>query len=136
MALGHRYQVVLLKRPFDAIEARELAHLLVERWNQFDRVLSRLPLPLHLTFKPSTVAGASDDRVAVLKDAFRAIRGLVDALSERCAEFESEATRNSALEATGNTFDVVARALAGLRRMESLVEREGSPGAPRGLPQA
>ncbi len=138
LALGHRDQVVLLKRPFDAIEARELAHLLVERWNQFDRVLSRLPLPLHVgaPFRSLAVGGASDDRVAVLKDAFRAIRGLVDALTERCAVLESEATRDVQLEETGSTFNVVARALAGLRRMESLVEREGSPGNTRGIPQA
>jgi hypothetical protein len=137
-AIGHRDQVVLLKRPFDGIEARELAHLLVERWNQFDRVLSRLPLPLHVgePLKARAVAGASDDRVAVLKDAFRAIRGLVDALTERCAELEFAATRDTELEETGNTFNVVARALAGLRRMESLVEREGSPGDTRGLPRA
>jgi two-component system NtrC family sensor kinase len=136
-ALGHRDQVVLLKRPFDAIEARELAHLLVERWNQFDRVLSRLPLPLKVAepFKRSVVAGASDDRVAVLKDAFRAIRGLVEALTERCAELESEASRDTEVEEAGNTFTVVARALAGLRRMESLVERDGNPDF-RNIPQA
>lgn len=137
MALGHRDQVVLLKRPVTAVEVRELAHLLVERWNQFDRVLSRLPLPLHVgeRVKPSTVAGASDDRVAVLKDAFRAIRGLVDALTERCAELEFEATHTEVEEA-GNTFTVVSRALAGLRRMESLVERDGIPVDFRHTPQA
>jgi two-component system, NtrC family, sensor kinase len=137
-ALGHRDQVVVLKRPFDGIEARELAHLLVERWNQFDRVLSRLPMPLQVTepFKPSMQAGASDNRVAVLKDAFRAIRGLVDALSARCVELESEASHANDLEEAGNTFDVVARALAGLRRMESMVERDGSPVDLRRIPQA
>ncbi|MGO8971656.1 MAG: hypothetical protein ACLQDQ_19015 [Myxococcaceae bacterium] len=137
-ALGHRDQVVVLKRPFDGIEARELAHQLVERWNQFDRVLSRLPLPLHVaeSLKPSAPACGSDNRVAVLKDAFRAIRGLVDALSARCAELESHAARASELEEAGNTFEVVARALAGLRRMESLVEHDGSPVDLRRLPQA
>jgi two-component system NtrC family sensor kinase len=137
-ALGHRDQVVVLKRPFDALEARELAHLLVERWNQFDRVLARLPMPLQIgePFKRSANAGGSDNRVAVLKDAFRAIRGLVDALSARCVELESHAARASELEEAGNTFDVVARALAGLRRMESVVERDGSPVDLRGLPQA
>jgi two-component system NtrC family sensor kinase len=137
-ALGHRDQVVVLKRPFDAVEARELAHLLVERWNQFDRVLSRLPLPLLVSdrVKPSAVGGASDNRVAVLKDAFRAIRGLVDALSARCVELESRAAHASEMEEAGNTFDVVARALAGLRRMESMVERDGSSVDLRSLPQA
>jgi two-component system, NtrC family, sensor kinase len=137
-ALGHRDQVVVLKRPFDGIEIRELAHQLVERWNQFDRVLSRLPLPLRAAepsraFAPS---GDSDNRVAVLKDAFRAIRGLVDALSAQCAELESQASRATELEEAGNTFDVVARALAGLRRMESMVEHDGSPVDLRRLPQA
>jgi hypothetical protein len=137
-ALGHRDQVVVLKRPVDGIEARELAHQLVERWNQFDRVLSRLPLPLHVA-EPSRSAfptGSSDNRVAVLKDAFRAIRGLVEALSLQCAELESQASRATELEEAGNTFDVVARALAGLRRMESMVERDGSPVDLRRLPQA
>jgi hypothetical protein len=137
-ALGHRDQVVVLKRPVDGVEARELAHQLVERWNQFDRVLSRLPLPLHVA-GPSRSAlptGSSDNRVAVLKDAFRAIRGLVEALSVQCAELESQASRAVELEEAGNTFDVVARALAGLRRMESVVERDGSPLDLRRLPQA
>lgn len=137
-ALGHRDQVVVLKRPFDGIEARELAHQLVERWNQFDRVLSRLPLPLHVA-EPRRAAppvGGSDNRVAVLKDAFRAIRGLVEALSAQCAQLESQASRAVELEEAGNTFDVVARALAGLRRMESMVERDGSRVDLRRLPQA
>jgi hypothetical protein len=138
MALGHRDQVVVLKRPFDAIEARELSHQLVERWNQFDRVLSRLPLPLHVAepVRAATLVGGSDNRVAVLKDAFRAIRGLVDALSARCAELETHASRATELEEAGNTFDVVARALAGLRRMESMVERDGTAVDLRSLPQA
>ena len=137
-ALGHRDQVVVLKRPFDGIEARELAHQLVERWNQFDRVLSRLPLPLHVAERGHAVppTPGSDNRVAVLKDAFRAIRGLVDALSAQCAALESQASRATELEQAGNTFDVVARALAGLRRMESMVERDGSPVDLRSLPQA
>jgi two-component system, NtrC family, sensor kinase len=137
-ALGHRDQVVVLKRPFDAIEARELAHQLVERWNQFDRVLSRLPLPLHVAepVRATAPLGSSDNRVAVLKDAFRAIRGLVEALSVQCAELETQASRAAELEEAGNTFDVVARALAGLRRMESLVERDGSPVDLHRLPQA
>jgi hypothetical protein len=136
-AIGHRDQVVVLKRPFDGIEARELAHLLMERWNQFDRVLSRLPLPLHVaqSARPVVQASGSDARVAVLKDAFRAIRGLVDALAERCANLEDEASRAAEMEETGHTFDVVARALAGLRRMESLVERDGTVDI-RNLPQA
>jgi hypothetical protein len=138
MALGHRDQLVVLKRPFDGAEVRELAHLLVERWNQFDRVLSRLPLPLRVA-KPAKPAGprcASDDRVTALKDAFRAIRGLVNELTVRCAELETHAARASELEEAGNTFEVVARALAGLRRMESLVESDGSPVDLRSLPQA
>ncbi len=137
-ALGHRDQVVVLKRPFDGVEARELAHQLVERWNQFDRVLSRLPLPLHVAepVKTVTLGGGADNRVAVLRDAFRAIRGLVDALSARCSELELHAARASELEEAGNTFEVVARALAGLRRMESLVEHDGSPLDLRRLPQA
>jgi hypothetical protein len=40
-ALGHRDQVVVLKRPFDGVEVRELAHVLVQRWAEMDRVLSR-----------------------------------------------------------------------------------------------
>jgi hypothetical protein len=138
MALGHRDQVVVLKRPFDCLEARELAHQLIERWNQFDRVLSRLPLPLHVAepLRAWPAVGCSDNRVAVLKDAFRAIRGLVDALSVRCAELETQASRANELEEAGNTFDVVARALAGLRRMESMVERDGSAVDLRSLPQA
>ena len=40
-ALGHRDQVVVLKRPFDGVEVRELAHVLVQRWTEMDRVLSR-----------------------------------------------------------------------------------------------
>ena len=40
-ALGHRDQVVVLKRPFDGVEVRELSHVLVQRWNEMDRVLSR-----------------------------------------------------------------------------------------------
>ncbi len=135
-ALGHRDQVVVLKRPFDGIEAREVAHQLVERWNQFDRVLSRLPLPLYVAEPVKPPSCGADNRVAVLKDAFRAIRGLVDALSARCAELESTAARANELEEAGNTFEVVARALAGLRRMESLVERDGSPVDLRRLPQA
>ena len=137
-ALGHRDQVVVLKRPFDGIEARELAHLLVERWNQFDRVLSRLPLPLHVAERARHLpaVGGSDSRVNVFKDAFRAIRGLVDELSVRCAEMEFQAARANELEDAGNTFEVVARALAGLRRMESMVEHDGSPVDLRRLPQA
>jgi hypothetical protein len=137
--LGHRDQVVVLKRPFDAVEARELAHLLVERWNQFDRVLSRLPLPLHVAESMRAVVpahGASDNRVAVLKDAFRAIRGLVDAISVQCAALESSAARATELEMAGNTFEVVARALAGLRRIESLVDHDGVPVDVRSIPQA
>jgi hypothetical protein len=138
MTLGHRDQLVVLKRPFDGVEARELAHLLVERWNQFDRVLARLPLPLRVAepAQPPSPSCASDNRVTVLKDAFRAIRGLVDALALRCAELESHAARATELEEAGNTFEVVARALAGLRRMESLVEHDGSPVDLRSLPQA
>jgi two-component system NtrC family sensor kinase len=136
-ALGHRDQVVVLKRPFDGVEARELAHLLVERWNQFDRVLSRLPLPLQGgEGKPATVSCGSDNRVTALKDAFRAIRGLVDALTVRCIELESHAVRATELEEAGNTFEVVARALAGLRRIESMVEQDGTPVDIRTLPQA
>jgi hypothetical protein len=137
-ALGHRDQVVVLKRPFDALEAREVAHQLVERWNQFDRVLSRLPLPLFgaESGRSAPPADASNNRIAVLKDAFRAIRGLVDALSAQCAELESQASHATELEEAGNTFDVVARALAGLRRMESMVERDGSRVDLRSLPQA
>jgi hypothetical protein len=136
--LGHRDQVVVLKRPFDGVEARELAHLLVERWNQFDRVLARLPLPLHVAkpARPSRPACSADNRVAVLKDAFRAIRGLVEALSEQCAALEFNAARATELEQAGNTFEVVARALAGLRRIESLVDHDGVPADLRSLPQA
>ena len=137
-ALGHRDQVVVLRRPFDAREVREVAHLLVARWNQFDRVLSRLPLPLvaREAGQEAKVARGADSRVTALKDAFRAIRGLVDALSERCVDLESQAARAMELEDAGHTFEVVARALAGLRRIESLVESDGSPVDLRTFPQA
>jgi len=137
-ALGHRDQVVVLRRPFDAAEARELAHLLVSRWNQFDRVLSRLPLPLVAREAPAPAPSAcgANSRVIALRDAFRAIRGLVDALAERCGELEAQAARAAELEEAGNTYEVVARALAGLRRIESLVEPDGSPLDLRTFPQA
>ena len=67
---------------------------------------------------------------------FPGATGLVSALSARCAELESSAARVAELEEAGNTFEVVARALAGLRRMESLVERDGTPVDLRRLPQA
>ena len=80
--------------------------------------------------------GSADNRVAVLKDAFRTIRGLVEALSVQCAALEFNAARATELEQAGNTFEVVARALAGLRRIESLVDHDGGPADLRSLPQA
>jgi hypothetical protein len=87
-ALGHRDQVVVLKRPFDGVEVRELAHVLVQRWMEMDRVLSRTARPGLRRDRIVKTGGnpvlTPPSGVEVLRDAFRAIHGLVAALSARC----------------------------------------------------
>jgi hypothetical protein len=130
-ALGHRDQVVVLKRPFDAVEVRELAHVLVQRWTEMDSVLGRVarlmpgetsvgPAPVGATLTPSS-------GVEVLRDAFRAIHGLVAALSARCELLEPEA-RAEALE----RVDAVSHAVDQLRRVEHLVQPKNPPVKPAG----
>jgi len=122
-ALGHRDQVVLLKRPFDGVEIRELAHVLVDRWSELDSVLARAPrlMPGDRTLAvPSpTPAQTPSSGVEVLRDAFKAIHGLVAALSERCEMLEPVA-RAEAL----SRVHAVSHAVDELARVEQLVSRK------------
>ena len=121
--LGHRDQVVLLKRPFDGVEMRELAHVLVERWSEMDSVLARAPrlMPGDRTLAvPSpTPTNTPSNGIEVLRDAFRAIHGLVAELSERCESLEPLA-RAEAL----SRVHAVSHAVDELRRVEQLVSRK------------
>jgi len=128
-ALGHRDQVVVLKRPFDGVEVRELAHVLVQRWTEMDRVLSRtarlVPGGTGVVNTGSTPALTPHTGVEVLRDAFRTIHGLVAALSARCELLEPEA-RPEALQRVGAVSDAVDH----LRRVEHLVEPKPAPAKP------
>ena len=128
-ALGHRDQVVVLKRPFDGVEVRELAHVLVQRWTEMDRVLSRtarlVPGGTGVVNTGSTPALTPHTGVEVLRDAFRTIHGLVAALSARCELLEPEA-RAEALQRVGAVSDAVDH----LRRVEHLVEPKPVPAKP------
>ena len=128
-ALGHRDQVVVLKRPFDGVEVRELAHVLVQRWTEMDRVLSRtarlVPGGTGVVNTGSTPALTPHTGVEVLRDAFRTIHGLVAALSARCELLEPEA-RAEALQRVGAVSDAVDH----LRRVEHLVEPKPAPAKP------
>ncbi len=130
-ALGHRDQVVVLKRPFDGVEVRELAHVLVQRWSEMDRVLSRTPrlVPGETAVLKSSTGPAltPPTGVEVLRDAFRAIHGLVAALSARCELLEPDA-RAAALE----RVSVVSDAVDQLRRVEQLAEPKSVPAKPAG----
>jgi hypothetical protein len=111
-ALGHRDQVVVLKRPFDGVEVRELAHVLVQRWTEMDRVLARAPRLVPgetavIAQRPSPTLTPSSG-VEVLRDAFRAIHGLVAALSARCELLEPEA-RAEALQRVSKVSDAVEK---------------------------
>ncbi|HZJ55789.1 MAG TPA: hypothetical protein VFD38_16730 [Myxococcaceae bacterium] len=120
-ALGHRDQVVVLKRPFDGVEVRELAHVLVQRWMEMDRVLSRtarlVPGETAIVKTGPTAALTPSSGVEVLRDAFRAIHGLVAALSARCELLEPGA-RAEALQ----RVSVVSEAVDHLRQVEHLVD--------------
>ena len=120
-ALGHRDQVVVLKRPFDGVEVRELAHVLVQRWVEMDRVLSRtarlVPGETGIVRTSTDPALTPPTGVEVLRDAFRAIHGLVAALSARCELLEPEA-RADALQ----RVNAVSEAVDHLRKVEHLVE--------------
>jgi hypothetical protein len=120
-ALGHRDQVVVLKRPFDGVEVRELAHVLVQRWVEMDRVLSRtarlMPGETGIVRTSTDPALTPPTGVEVLRDAFRAIHGLVAALSARCELLEPEA-RADALQ----RVNAVSEAVDHLRKVEHLVE--------------
>ena len=109
-ALGHRDQVVVLKRPFDGVEVRELAHVLVQRWTEMDRVLGRVsrlvPGETSVVAQGPTPALTPSSGVEVLRDAFRAIHGLVAALSARCELLEPEA-RADALQRVAKVSDAV-----------------------------
>ncbi len=128
-ALGHRDQVVVLKRPFDGVEVRELAHVLVQRWSEMDRVLARAPrlVPGDMSVMKAgpTPALTPSSGVEVLRDAFRAIHGLVAALSARCELLEPEA-RTAALEQVSAVSDAVDH----LRRVEHLVDPRAVPVKP------
>lgn len=128
-ALGHRDQVVVLKRPFDGVEVRELAHVLVQRWTEMDRVLSRaarlVPGETTIVRTSPTPALTPPTGVEVLRDAFRAIHGLVAALSARCELLEPQA-RAEALERVSTVSDAVDH----LRRVEHLVDPKPSPAKP------
>lgn len=128
-ALGHRDQVVVLKRPFDGVEVRELAHVLVQRWTEMDRVLSRtarlVPGETTVIRTGATPALTPSTGVEVLRDAFRAIHGLVAALSARCELLEPGA-RAEALERVGAVSDAVDQ----LRRVEHLVDAKPAPAKP------
>jgi hypothetical protein len=109
-ALGHRDQVVVLKRPFDGVEVRELAHVLVQRWIEMDRVLGRASRLVtgetSVVAQGATPALTPSSGVEVLRDAFRAIHGLVAALSARCELLEPEA-RADALQRVAKVSDAV-----------------------------
>jgi len=124
-ALGHRDQVVVLKRPFDGVEVRELAHVLVQRWDEMDRVLSRaarlVPGETSVVRTGPTPALTPSAGVEVLRDAFRAIHGLVAALSERCERLAPEARAEALAQVSA-----VTEAVDHLRRVEHLV----APSAP------
>ena len=111
-ALGHRDQVVVLKRPFDAVEVRELAHVLVQRWAEMDRVLGRaarlMPGETSVIARSDAPTLTPSSGVEVLRDAFRAIHGLVAALSARCELLEPEA-RAEALERVSKVSDAVEK---------------------------
>lgn len=128
-ALGHRDQVVVLKRPFDAVEVRELAHVLVQRWTEMDSLLGRVarlvPGETTVEARSSTPVLTPPGGVEVLRDAFRAIHGLVAALSARCELLEPTA-RAEALE----QVDAVSQAVDKLRRVEHLVEPKSAPVKP------
>jgi hypothetical protein len=120
-ALGHRDQVVVLKRPFDGVEVRELAHVLVQRWMEMDRVLSRtarlIPGETAIVKTDSNPALTPSSGVEVLRDAFRAIHGLVAALSARC-ELLEPGDRAEALQ----RVSAVSEAVDHLRQVEHLVD--------------
>jgi CheY-like chemotaxis protein len=125
--LGHRDQVVLLKRPFDAVEVRELAHVLVQRWDELDSVLARIGrvMPGHTVAVSSAVPTLTPaSGVEVMRDAFRAIHGLVTALTARCETLEPGA-RSEALQ----TISAVTHAVDELCRAERLDESR-EPGKP------
>ena len=109
-ALGHRDQVVVLKRPFDGVEVRELAHVLVQRWTEMDRVLGRaarlVPGETSVVAQGPTPTLTPSSGVEVLRDAFRAIHGLVAALSARCELLDPEA-RADALQRVAQVSDAV-----------------------------
>jgi len=120
-ALGHRDQVVVLKRPFDGVEVRELAHVLVQRWMEMDRVLSRTARLVSgetaIVKTGGNPALTPPSGVEVLRDAFRAIHGLVAALSARCELLEPGA-RAEALQ----RVSAVSEAVDHLRQVEHLVD--------------
>ncbi len=128
-ALGHRDQVVVLKRPFDGVEVRELAHVLVQRWSEMDRVLSRAARLVTgetaIVKIGPTPALTPSSGVEVLRDAFRAIHGLVAALSARCELLEPQA-RAEALQ----RVSAVSEAVDHLRRVEHLVDPKAVPAKP------
>ena len=128
-ALGHRDQVVVLKRPFDGVEVRELAHVLVQRWTEMDRVLSRaarlVPGETAIVKTGPTPTLTPSSGVEVLRDAFRAIHGLVAALSARCELLEPEA-RAVALEHVSTVTEVVDQ----LRQVERLSAPKSHPNKP------
>src|SRR5215813_7775389 len=132
-ALGHRDQVVVLKRPFDGVEVRELAHVLVQRWTEMDRVLSRtarlVPGETAIVKTGPTPTLTPSSGVEVLRDAFRAIHGLVAALSARCELLEPEA-RAAALERVSSVTEAVDQ----LRQVEHLsVTKSSGQARGRGL---
>lgn len=128
-ALGHRDQVVVLKRPFDGVEVRELAHVLVQRWTEMDRVLSRTARLVSgetAIVKAGTAPAVTPPSgVEVLRDAFKAIHGLVAALSARC-ELLEPAARAEALQ----RVTAVSEAVDHLRRVEHLAEPKPDPAKP------
>ena len=129
-ALGHRDQVVVLKRPFDGVEVRELAHVLVQRWTEMDRVLSRAARLVTgetaVVKTGPTPALTPSAGVEVLRDAFRTIHGLVAALSARCELLEPEA-RAEALQ----RVSAVTEAVDHLRpRVEHLIDPKSAPAKP------
>ena len=109
-ALGHRDQVVVLKRPFDGVEVRELAHVLVQRWTEMDRVLGRaarlVPGETSVVAQGPTPTLTPSSGVEVLRDAFRAIHGLVAALSARCELLDPEA-RADALQRVAQVLSLI-----------------------------
>jgi len=117
-ALGHRDQVVVLKRPFDGVEVREM-----------DRVLSRaarlVPGETAVVGSPAPAALTPPTGVEALRDAFRAIHGLVAALNARC-ELLEPAARAEALQRVSAVSDAVDQ----LRRVEHLVEPKSGPAKP------